>query len=116
MSTTTYKQWDIVLVPFPFTDQQQSKKRPGLVVSPNIYNQAGSDIIIVFMTSNLSRSSRPGDYILRNWKSANLPKPTLIRMKFATIARSIIDKRIGRLAQLDQENFKAVLQSFLLGD
>ncbi len=112
MSTTTYKQWDIVLVPFPFTDQQQSKRRPGLVFSPNIYNQAGSDIIIVFMTSNLSRSSRPGDYTLRNWKSANLPKPTLIRMKFATILASIVFKKLGRLQGPDITNFSNQFHNF----
>lgn len=49
-STTTYKKWDIVLVPFPFTDLTTSKKRPGLVISPEEYNK-GSDILISFITT-----------------------------------------------------------------
>jgi mRNA interferase MazF len=33
-STTTYKQGDVVLVPYPFTDDQQAtKKRPAIVLS-----------------------------------------------------------------------------------
>jgi mRNA interferase MazF len=36
---TDYKFGDIVLVPFPFTDQTTTKKRPAIIVSSNAYNQ-----------------------------------------------------------------------------
>ena len=71
MSTTSYKQWDIVLVPFPFTNLKQTKKRPGLVVSPDQYNSEGSDVIIAFMTSKLDGLSRKGDYSILNWELSN---------------------------------------------
>ena len=73
-------------------------------------------MIIFFMTSRVNSEKRIGDYRIKNWQDFGLPKPTLLRIKFATISRSIIDKGIGKLAQSDQENFKAVLQSFILGD
>ena len=110
------EKWNIVLLPFPFTNLQAVKKRPGLIISPDEYNKSGQDVIIVFMTSRVNSEKRIGDYRIKNWQDSGLLKPTLLRMKFATIVRSIIDKRIGRLAQPDQEDFKAVLQSFILGD
>ncbi len=50
--------WDIVLVPFPFTDLTTSKKRPALVVSPDSYN-SGPDVIIAFITSQLDAAIIP---------------------------------------------------------
>lgn len=54
----TYKKWDIILVPFPFTDLKTVKKRPALVISPEEYN-VGPDLIIMFITSNLSSFGKP---------------------------------------------------------
>jgi len=47
-----YEKWDIILVPFPFTDLTISKKRPALIVSPNVYNEK-LDVVIAFITSKL---------------------------------------------------------------
>jgi mRNA interferase MazF len=69
-STTTCKQWDIVLVPFPFTDLSASKKRPALIISPDEYN-AGFDVIIAFITSNMDVKSKPGDYRQKIWVFSN---------------------------------------------
>jgi mRNA interferase MazF len=45
-----YKQADIVVVKFPFTDGSEFKKRPALVVSNEIINKNG-DYLIFQMTS-----------------------------------------------------------------
>jgi mRNA interferase MazF len=47
---TTYSFGDIILVPFPFTDQSAAKKRPAVVVSSDIYNRQRPDIIIMAVT------------------------------------------------------------------
>ena len=112
-STISFKQWDIVLVQFPFTDFQSTKKRPALVISPNLYNR-DDDLIVLFITSQLDRTSRPGDYLIREWKVANLPKPSLIRMKIATITQSIVDKKLGRLSTVDISSFKKHFREFFL--
>ena len=41
LSTTSYRQGDIVLVSFPFTDLTSSKRRPALIISPDSFNAAG---------------------------------------------------------------------------
>lgn len=46
-----YKQGDVVLLPFPFTNQQGSKVRPDIVVSNLLINQMSKDVIIVQLTT-----------------------------------------------------------------
>lgn len=110
-SIITYKKWDIVLLPFPFTDLTAAKKRPGLIISPDEYNDK-SDVIIAFITSKLDLEHRLGDYRITQWKQAGLPKPSMIRMKFATIAKVIIIKKLGKLTSKDIASFKNLLVDF----
>jgi mRNA interferase MazF len=72
------QQGDIVLIPFPFTDQSGTKQRPALVVSPSGF--AGEDIILCAITSqvpqHLSRWDvrlSPSDVVERR-----LPEPSVI--------------------------------------
>lgn len=41
-----YKQSEIVLVPFPYSDLSYTKKRPVLIVSNNEYNLKYPDILL----------------------------------------------------------------------
>jgi mRNA interferase MazF len=107
----TYKPWDIVLVPFPFTNLSTNKKRPVLIISPAEYNK-GYDAIIMFITSNLSALERPGDYRLEEWKEAGLPKPSMTRMKLATVDKNIIIKKIAHLEETDQKAVKEIIADF----
>jgi mRNA interferase MazF len=111
---TAYRKWDIILVPFPFTDLTAAKRRPALVVSPDSYNKSGQDVVIVFLTSRTDISPRPGDYRIRFWKESGLPKASLLRMRFATIDREIIVKRIGRLFGEERSSVRDVLKEFFL--
>ncbi|MEH2111812.1 type II toxin-antitoxin system PemK/MazF family toxin [Nostoc sp.] len=44
---TNYEFGDVVLVPFPFTDQTTTKKRPAVVVSSDSYQRERSDLIVI---------------------------------------------------------------------
>jgi len=110
-SMMTCEKWDIVLVPFPFTNLRSIKKRPALIISPNQYN-SGPDFVIQFITSNIKSYGRTGDTIIQKWKESGLPKPSMIRMKFATIEKSIIIKRIGRVTPIDQNTIHNKLYTF----
>ena len=109
-----YKKWDIILVSFPFTNLRSSKKRPALVISPDEYNSS-EDLIIAFITSQIDRAYKPGDYHIQEWQQAKLPKPSMIRMKLATIEKSIVVKKMGQLSENDIGQFQGVFSEFFSG-
>lgn len=47
-----FKQREIVLVPFPFSDLSSSKRRPVLIISNNYYNDKFPDVLVCVITSN----------------------------------------------------------------
>ena len=53
-STTVYRQGNIVLVSFPFTDLTSSKRRPALIISPDSFNAAGKDLVLAAITSHIT--------------------------------------------------------------
>lgn len=110
-STIVYNKWDIILVNFPFTDLSSNKKRPSLIISPDEYN-VNDDLIITFITSNIPSELRSSDFLVNNWKESGLLKPSLIRMKFATIAKSIVHKKLGKLSDADIIRFSSFLLNF----
>lgn len=107
----SYEKWEIILVPFPFTDLSQSKRRPALIVSPNTYNQS-QDVVIAYVTSEKTSEKRMGDYSLQKWQEAGLPKPSLVRMKFATLQKTMIIKKLGKLAREDSDALEQNLITF----
>lgn len=113
-STMNYKKWEIVLVPFPFTNLTTNKKRPALIISPDKYN-VEADVVIAFITSKLDLKYRIGDYKIKEWKKSKLPKPSMIRMKFATLDKTIIIKKLGNLSDNDKTGFTKQLLDFFKG-
>ncbi len=110
--TMTYDQWDIVLIPFPFTNLTITKKRPALIISPSAFNREFEAAIIMFITSNVSAYGTIGDYKIKQWKKAGLPKPSMSRMKLATVDKNIIIKKFGRLKEVDVTAIQKKLKNF----
>ena len=52
---------DVVLVPFSFTNQTASKKRPAVVVSNRAYNSARPDLVVMPITSQLRPAREFGE-------------------------------------------------------
>ena len=63
---------EVVLVPFPFTDQSGSKKRPAVVVSSTGYNARRRDIMIMAITSQVRTPLGFGEAMVADWQSAGL--------------------------------------------
>ena len=67
---TNYKSGDIVLIEVIFSEQNESKKRPALIISTDEYNKNRKDIIIAAITSNISRILL-GDTLMSSLKLLN---------------------------------------------
>ena len=100
---------DVVLVQFPFTDKENSKKRPALIVSVTSHSPRVKLVMLAMITSKVEGLRLAGDVLLADWKSSNLLHPSLVRLsKFATVDFNRIDKKLGDLGKKD---FKAVSQA-----
>ncbi len=106
-----YKQGEIVVVPFPFSDLSSVKQRPVLVLSKNTDNSLGEDVITCGITSNIKDSKYSVLIENRNLAEGSIPKPSRIKVdKLFTISQDIIKKKVGRL---DKETFEKVKQEFV---
>ncbi|WP_350339219.1 type II toxin-antitoxin system PemK/MazF family toxin [Zhongshania marina] len=50
---TIYNIGDVVLVGFPFTNLQSTKKRPAVIISHSTYQQQKPDVILMAITSQI---------------------------------------------------------------
>jgi mRNA interferase MazF len=60
---------DIILVPFPFTDQSSSKKRPAVIISSARYASERPDFIIMAITSQMKEQGQFGDAVVVEWEA-----------------------------------------------
>ncbi len=49
---------------------------------------------------------------MQKWKEAGLLKSSMVKMKFATIDKTIIAKTIGELEDVDRKEIEKILLSF----
>ena len=108
-----YSFGDVVLVPFPLTDQTSSKKRPSVIVSSDIYNQERLDRIIMAITSQSFNYQQIGDLTITEWQIAGLIKPSWIKPIVATVESGLIIKKLGRLQSADIVSLQQLLTTII---
>lgn len=100
---------DVVLVPFPFTDQSGIKKRPAVVVSSPGYHAARRDAVIMAITSQLRMPPGFGEALVADWQGAGLIKASLFKPVFTTIEQGLILRVMGRLAAADTATLRRLI-------
>jgi mRNA interferase MazF len=103
----------VVLVPFPFTDQATSKRRPAVVISSANYHASRPDVILMAITSQLRASAAFGEVWLKEWQAAGLLKPSAVKPVVATFARDLIIRQLGNLAEDDAKALRAVISELI---
>jgi mRNA interferase MazF len=111
--TTGYSFGELILVPFPFTDQTGTKKRPAVVISSVAYNTARRDLIIMAVTSQLKSSGMFGEVLVVQWESAGLIRASAIKPVITTIEQTLVLRRLGGLAAEDQQALRNAIAAIV---
>ena len=107
-----FEAWDVVKVPFPYTDRPVRQRRPALVVAAGEIEAVHGLLWLVMITSAENRGW-PGDVGISDLRVAGLPAPSIVRpAKIATVdARDA--QRLGALPGADRKAVAAGLRAIL---
>jgi mRNA interferase MazF len=112
VTSESVRPWQVVVVPFPYTERLAEKRRPAVVVSSERLHREG--YLWIAMITGAGKTKRAGDVPIRDLEAAGLPGASLVRAaKLATIEPDRIVRRIGRLADTEQAAVRKALASFL---
>lgn len=92
---------DVVVVPFPFSDLSQAKRRPALVLA----DVGGADLMLCQITSQTVRDQHAVPLADHDFEDGSLRQPSNIRPnRIFTADRSIIQYKAGhiRRAKMDE--------------
>ena len=96
----TFKPFDVLVIPFPFTDSAAVKRRPALVLSAEQFQDRIGHLVMAMITSRENRGW-PLDTEVADLKTAGLPHPSVVRMKIFTLDERFVVKKLGRLSPSD---------------
>jgi mRNA interferase MazF len=97
------EQFDVVKVPFPFTELPFTKRRPAVVLSESsaFHFVEGVPKTVLCMITSSKHKPWPLDTPLTGLKAAGLSQESLIRLKIFTLDTSLVLAKIGRLVEKD---------------
>ena len=107
----SFQAFDVIVLPFPYSDQLAEKRRPALVISdPELERRCG--LIWVAMITSAGRTRLLGDCQIQDLKAAGLPAASTLRAgKLATIEPQRVLRKAGRLSTNDRNAAKDALRS-----
>ena len=96
-NTTNYKRGDVVLLPFPFSDQSSAKIRPAVIVS----SEYPSDDLLVVAVTSVGDPLRPGEFAIKFWREVGLIHPSFAKRAVASVTSELVRRQLGRLRATD---------------
>ena len=114
--TKTFDLYEIVKVPFPFTDKETDKVRPALILSSakHLNAKIGASIMAMITSLKPARELWPADIVIQNLSSTGLPVPSIIRFKLFTLDHRLILGRLGNLSKNEQGRVQEKLRQILV--
>jgi mRNA interferase MazF len=107
----TCSRYEIVVVPFPFTDRSDHKRRPALALSGKDFNEESRHTVLAMITS-AQNSPWPLDVPI-DFTAAGLSAASKVRLKLFTLDNRLILRRIGTLREPDRRTVARVLSNLL---
>lgn|SRR3990167_4917812 len=102
---------DIVLVHFPFTSLETTKKRPALILRQTSLGRRSQIFTVAMISSQIEGIKMEEDVYLKGWEEAKLLYPSLVRLsKIATIEGELIEKVLGTVNKTDLNEIKKAFQ------
>jgi len=109
----SYERFDVVRVPFPFTDRQADKNRPALVISDGVAFNRPTGHSVMAMITSAGHAPWPLDVPIADLKAAGLPAPSMLRFKLFTLDHRLVHGKLGRLAHKDQVKLQKAMRRLL---
>jgi mRNA interferase MazF len=111
---TPHRQGEVVLAEFPFSNMTNVKRRPALILSNAMLNQASADVIACAITSNLANTPNSVPVSTADFVSGRLDLPSLVKADHIfSLAKSRILRRLGQVKPEIVTRTKTVLFSLL---
>jgi mRNA interferase MazF len=107
--------YEVVRVPFPFTDRNASKNRPALILSDAAAFNTPTGHSVMAMITSQSNPPWPLDCVLTDLAAAGLPAPSRVRFKLFTLDHRLVRGAVGHLSAADVALVRAALSRLLGG-
>ena len=92
------EQGDLLLVPFPFSDQSGKKVRQVIVISNEKFNENSEDVLVVGVTSSSSRDAYTINLANKDLDGGNLLTPCYVKIEnILKIDKELVIKKIGKI-------------------
>lgn len=105
------KQKEIVLLPYPFTNFENTKVRPALIISNDNFNEKQKDCILIPLTTVLKNNSYSINLKDGDLREGYLIKTSQIKIdKVFTVEKDLI---IMKIASINNKKFDEICKKFL---
>jgi len=102
-----FDRWDVVKVPYPYTNRPVTEHRPALVVATIA---EGPGLLWVMMITSAANRSWPSDVPIADADGVGLPARSVVRTaKIATID-AVLAGRLGSLPNADRDQVRITLR------
>ncbi len=103
---------DVILIPFPFSDWNQAKLRPAVVICQT--SDGFRDLVLAAITSVLHYPLFPNELLLTASQSNGLRVDSILRCdRIMTLKNESVYIRIGTLDETDLSAFKSVFKNLV---